>query len=178
MDRLGRMNRRTIAILAVVAILVTACIHASEPSLDEMAGDTDALVTSVLPVLDDLGVRNWRDQDWCKNMAYAGGQFTTNAAASNCDYFDGPAGAFTDGAESDFARLRSAIRDAHVPVLVISRSEVIGGQGQITFDVAAGMFDRFSYVYQPGYDPGALPECDCVTTAIDQDWYFVNDDWN
>ena len=174
-DRLAGMNRSTIALLVVVVVLATGCIHATQPDADRRARDVAAL-SGVLPLIGELGVSEWRDDDWCRDFVYDRGHFMTSDEPDNCNPMDGPAKPFDPAAQADFERVAAAFRNAHVPIGEIYRPPA--DPGATDFDLRAGAFDRFSYVHDPGYPPQENIENEWVATPIDTDWYFVWEDWN
>jgi hypothetical protein len=174
-DRHARVNRSTIAFLAVVAFLFAGCIHATEPNADRKARDVAALA-AVLPLIDELGVSEWRDDDWCRDFVYDRGHFMTSDEPDDCNPMGGPPEPFNANAQADFDRVAAAFRDAHVPIREIYRPPV--DPGTTDFDLRAGSFDGFSYVHDPGYPPQENIENEWVATPIDANWYFVWEDWN
>jgi hypothetical protein len=141
--------RRTLVSLILVAASVAACFHVAQPGAARKSRDVAALA-EVLPVLDELRVTNWRDQDWCTDFAYRRGRFLRSDDPDNCNPFGDVAAPFTDAATADFEAVRSAVRASGVSVREIYRPAAV--PGQTGFDLIAGSFDRFSYVHEPGFE--------------------------
>jgi len=140
-----------------------------------MAAQTTAL-TAVIAEVDALGVTDWRDDDWCRDFVYRGGHFMRSDDPEACSPLDAAAQPFNAAAQADFDRIDQALREAHVPIREVYRASL--PSDELIFDLRAGSFDRFSYVYDPGYSMPETIEGEWIPTAIDADWYFVWEDWN
>lgn len=128
-----------------------------------------------MPIIEDLGVRNYRDLDWCRNLNYARGAFSDNLADPSCNLFDRDAAPFDAAAAADFDRiLRSFDR---FPSEVLAVDVVTTAEGErVTFSIAAPGEQKWAYVFEPRYElPSAIPD-EWVPTPIDRDWYFVWED--
>ena len=168
------MALRTISLL-LVTLFASGCVHATQPDADRRALDSTALA-AVLPLIDELRVSEWRDDDWCRDLVYNGGHFMTSDQPDNCNPVDGPAKPFNTAAQAAFDRVAAALHDANVPVREIYRPPI--DPGSTDFGLRAGSFDSFSYVHDPGYPPQENVDNEWVATPIDRDWYFVWEDWN
>ncbi len=167
--------RRTIVSLLLIVVAVTGCAHVAEPDAAGKARDAAALA-EVLPVLEELGVTHWRDQDWCTDFVDRAGHFLRSDEPDNCNPLGDAVSAFSDEATADFDRIRSALVASGVSVVEVYRPSA--DPRTTIFDLRAGAFDRFSYVHDPGYQPQENLENEWVATPIDEDWYFVWEDWN
>jgi hypothetical protein len=171
---------KRVVVCLVIAFLVAGCVHASVPSSDEMARDADHL-ESVFSTLEQLRVSGFRDQDWCQFIDYPRGSFSNLLDFENtCNLFTSPPQAFDETASADFERVKNALRDSGADT-VIARIEY-DDVGHITiagFDINAGAFDRFSYLYDRDNTVSKEPNPDTIVTEqINQQWWFMSEDWN
>ncbi|MEA2653769.1 MAG: hypothetical protein QOI37_996 [Chloroflexota bacterium] len=164
----------------ILVFLVAGCAHASVPSADDMARNADQL-EATFPTLEHLQVRGFRTQDWCQFIDYPPGSFSNLLTAENaCNLFASPPKAFDNTASADFGRVKKALSDSGVGI-DIAWNIKYDDAGQISaaeFDVTAGAFDRFSYLYdrdKPVSSDGYQP---IVFQQINQHWWFLSDDWN
>jgi hypothetical protein len=132
----------------------------------------------VFSTLQTLKVKAYRNQDWCKNIAYQRGLFSSNIETSACNLFDGKSIAMDDRAKQDFQTISNAMATTGVNIHFLSakydRSNRLIGA---TFNLSTPC--RCSYIYEPGYTQ--LPENfkgELEYTAINSDWYFLWEDWN
>lgn len=116
----------------------------------------------------------YRNQDWCRNIGYHRGNFTSNFETPTCSLFMEDRAAFDDQAHADFERAAQAMRATGVTVIRMDAAST-----WVHFDIeprALG-FQYWGYVYEPGYDlPGDLVG-EQEHVRIDDDWYFVWTDW-
>jgi hypothetical protein len=175
--------RRSIAALPILlAFLLAGCIHAGRPSAERMTDDVQKLAAT-FPVLEEVRVRGFRNQDWCRFIDYPRGAFTNLPSGDDsdtCNLFDGKALAFDDAAKADFDRVRQELDASGVHGdWVLNVTYNAGGQlNGAEFAVQGGAFDRWSYVYDPG---GTMPEDipdEEEYAPINGDWYFWWEDWN
>lgn len=164
----------------VLASSVTGCLHAPVPTADRMQADVAQLETA-FPTLSGLQVSGFRNQDWCRFIDYQRGTFTNVLEeTSTCNLFDGVPAAFDDKATQDFATVRQALADTGVTVMMVFvRMDRAGAVEAATFDLVAGDFDRFSYVYDRS--GATLPEPNpdtIVAEQINDNWLFFSEDWN
>jgi hypothetical protein len=138
----------------------------------------------VFGTLQDLRVAGFRHNDWCRFIDYPHGAFTNVLEQdSACNVFGKPPQSFDKSASADFVRVKHAVADAGVGVWMIwnFQFDALGQVTTATFELDAGAFDRFSYVYYS--DPQATvsketdPEAK-VVQQIDGHWWFVSDDFN
>ena len=77
--------------------------------------------------------------------------------------------------------MRQAVRDAGVPLQMVwaIQYSADGRLIQAKFDVRAGLYDRFSYLYDPesGMDKSPNPDT-IVIKQINDAWWFLSEDWN
>lgn len=166
----------------IVALLLgvstAACFHLPEPNAVEMARAADEL-ERVLPLLDELGVQEYRNQDWCRTLDYRGGAFSTNLESSTCNLFEETPVEFTEQGDRDFNAVRAALAGTGVRIRMVSRLPAIDEwKARTEFNAIGGDFDSWYYVYESGYVPHETIEGEWVPTWIDADWFFVWMDWN
>ena len=101
-------SRRLFVAVSVVLVAMWAagCVSLGQPATKP--------IEAVFPVIERLHVRAFRNQDWCRNIAYARGAFSETDFHSTCDLFDGPYEDFDDVAAADFATVNRAFNDAGV----------------------------------------------------------------
>ena len=151
--------------------------------MTEMEESVSAL-PAAFPTLEHLRVRVFRNQDWCRNILYARGGFTTYNESTTCNLFgafepDLPIPEFDATADTDFDAVAEALDETDVNVVMLFAE--FGDEGQLTharFHVESPGWDRWQYVYSPGY--GQLDDIpnEIEYTPIDADWYFRWEDWN
>ena len=171
-------HRRAIpfwALVTLVALVAAACLHAPLPDLPTMRLHAQEL-SSTFSTLSDLRVLGYRAQDWCRAIAYRRGSFATNAQESTCPVTMASTGSFDRQATVDFDLVRQKMTDTGMLVLVASPIEY-SADGQIAaaeFDVAGGIYDRWSYVFR---SDGVMPQNDGSSryVRIDANWYFWQD---
>jgi hypothetical protein len=164
----------------LVVIVAGGCVPARQPEADRMARDV-AHLQEAFPMLEELRVRGFRNQDWCRFIDYPPDAFTNDANASTCNLFDGPPKAFDDAANADFERVKTGLGKTGVGTDIVSWIEYddAGRMKSAEFDLqASGFGGRWSYIYDRG---GVMPEDDpgeSVYTKINNDWWFWWEDWN
>ena len=186
--RLRKRPRVLVGLLVVIALgsslliarqVLPSHVYWSQPDQDRMTRDVASL-HKVLPTLEQLQVEEFRNQDWCRNLAYSGGRFS-NTLQTTCNLFDGSPVDFTSKANADFARIADALNSSGVWIHLVwqVQYDAAGRATYAEFDLNPAPWDshRWSYVYDPG---GPLP-ADMVNeesyTRIDSDWYFHWEDW-
>jgi hypothetical protein len=160
--------------LAILNILLFGC---GVPGTGEHQRDI-AKLPQVFSALQALKVKNYRNQDWCKNIAYKRGNFSGNLTSTTCNLFDGKPISMDERAKQDFQTISNAMATTGVGIHYLSASydstdRLVGA----TFNLST--ICRCSYVYRPRY--GRLPknmQGEMEYTAINPDWYFVWEDWN
>lgn len=172
---------RRVALALAMALLLGGCIHAAVPTAARMT-ETASALDGVLPALAELRVKGFRDQDWCRFIDYPRGTFSNQQdETSACNVFSGTPMPYDDQATADWERVRQALRDAGVSVLMVWNIS-FDDSGQITqaeFDMNAGAYDRFSYLYDPLNQVDKEPNPDTIVTQqINGSWWFLSEDWN
>ena len=144
------------------------------------ARDVERLA-KVVPLVDELGLRWYRDQDGCRSIEYKAGAFVSDASGTDCDFIDPLGVAFTAKAQEDFERVRQSLTGTGVGVFQLYTADayvdpegVASSNRQIVFDLVERAVGRWAYVYEPGHER-ASPATDTYAD-IDQDWYFMA--WN
>jgi hypothetical protein len=167
-------------IAAVLALTTAGCLHAKVPSADRMARDVAAL-QSVFPTLQALEVHGFRDQDSCRFIEYPRGAFTNILdAGSTCNLFHGKPQAFDATATADFDTVKQALDESGVRTMIVWNIEYDNATGAIKraeFDLEAGLYDRFSYLYEPNSSDAPNPDT-IVLTQVNPEWWFSSEDWN
>lgn len=118
----------------------------------------------------------YRNQDWCQNIAYQYGKFS-NTERSTCNLFQGKPKAFDVRASNDFKTVAEAASSTGVPLYLILdlKYSKQGKLNQAKFHLTNC---SCYYVYSPNYHklPEDIPN-ERRYTIINQDWYFVQQDW-
>jgi hypothetical protein len=175
----GVMTRLSQAALGLIVLVVAAC--GGSPSIDRMRTDVEQLA-SVLPVLDEMRVVEFRSQDWCRTLAFDGGLYFESDEDA-CVLFAGPGAAFDEQAEAAFARLGDALENTGVPVYIVDVTYADDGSlSEATFEFDAGIFLPFkgahAYVYNV-QQAAMRQDGDIVDTRqIDGQWHLEVSDWN
>jgi hypothetical protein len=179
-----------VGLLAVVVVvgsvvligrqILPSRVYWTQPDMARMTRDVSSL-SRVLAVLEEGHVVAFRNQDWCRNISYEGGSFTTNTESTTCNLFDDTPASFTTQANADFALVEDALNESGVWVMDVRETDY-DGSGRMThaeFDLvgAAWEFSRWSYVYDRGGPiPQDMPNKE-IYTRIDSNWYFHWGDW-
>lgn len=158
----------------ILTILLVGC---GVPDPNRHQRDVASL-PQVFSALQALKVKNYRNQDWCKNIEYHRGAFSGNLKSTTCNLLDGKPVAMDDRAEQDFQAIATAMATTGVGIHYLSANydsadRLVGA----TFNLST--ICRCSYVYRPRYK--RIPENmqgEIEYTAINPDWYFVWEDWN
>lgn len=146
-----------------------------------MARNAAALET-VLPTLEQLKVNGFRNQDWCRFIDYPRGSFSNLLDSDNaCNLFNCAPEAFDETASADFERVKKALDDSGISTEIAWAIEY-DDAGHVTtaeFDVTAGAFDRFSYLYDRDNTVSKEVTPDTIVTVrINEHWWFMSEDWN
>ena len=135
-------------------------------------------LASVVPLVDELGLRSYRDQDGCRSIEYKAGAFVNDLSGTTCDFIDPLGAPFTAQAQEDFERVRQSLAETGVDVFQMYTADAYvdpegatGSNRQIVFDLVERAVGRWAYVYEPGHER-ASPATDTYAD-IDQDWYFM-----
>jgi hypothetical protein len=183
----GKLAAGLLALTVVVASvrigaeLLPKRLYWTQPDMARMTRDV-AHLAPVLSVLEDEGVKAFRDQDWCRNISYSAGSFSSNFESTTCNYlFDDQPAAFTGAANSDFARVEDAFNESGVWVYCVGQIEY-DGNGRLTraeFALVGAPWDfnRWSYWYDPGHPMPEDMAHERIYTRIDSNWFFQWEDW-
>jgi hypothetical protein len=169
-----------IAIGVVVVALIPACSSAltGSPFLSSAINNAQRL-EQVIPRLEQLQVRQFRNQDWCKNFFYARGKFSSAPNNGNCNQSKDKSGLFTPQAEQKFHEAEHALSDSGLKVRMVLAE--FNEQDRIRYAEfhLDCFFCRTRYVYAPQYKrlPEDIPN-ELEYEAIDENWYLVQEDWN
>jgi hypothetical protein len=159
--------------LTFVGVLLTGC---GIPSPSAQQHDV-ANLPKVFSQLETLKVEDYRNQDWCKNVAYRRGKFSNNLESGTCNLFNGTPKPMDAQAQQDFQAIARLMATTGVNIHFLSAQYNSSNRlTEVEFHLAT--FCRCSYVYSPRYK---LPEDmgdEMKFTAINSSWYFVWEDWN
>lgn len=160
--------------LLPLLLLLVGCSKAPSPEQQQLAVNH---LARTFDRLKQLRVEDYRNQDWCQNLAYRWGKFSNNNEATTCNLFQGQATAFTPEAQRDFDAIAKTFdipgtRLHYFSVRYSANGEIVGAEFSIQ-DCPC------SYVYRPNYPTPPEDNPDVVKlNLIDRDWYFVERDWN
>ncbi len=162
--------------ILLIGLLCGCAGHKKQAS--DYAQDTAAL-EEIFPVLEASEVTAFRYQDSCKVLSYTRGSFA-NPNESTCIYAatETPE-VFDIAAEDDLENIWQQVKSTRSGVYIISDIQFDAADKLIygEFDCSGG-FTRQRYVFDPGYTlPEDLPG-ERWHTRIDDDWYYINEDWN
>jgi hypothetical protein len=147
-------------LLASIIILIARC---SEPNQFSKRRDVANLPT-IFHQLEKLKITAYRNQDWCKNIAYQRGKFSNNLRSTTCNLFEGQPQTMDPRAEQDFQEISLRLTAIGASIRYLSAK----------YDTLC----RCSYIYQPGYTLPPNMGGEMEYTAINSNWYFVWEDWN
>lgn len=130
-----------------------------------------------LHFLQQQGLTSYRNQSWCKHLAYARGKFSETPQASTCNLFEGEAQAFSPEAEASFASIRQRLRASGLRVAFII-SALREDDLMYEFHLNCWVCARTRLVYAPGYTLPEDTKGEIWYQPINRNWYQVNEDWN
>jgi hypothetical protein len=107
-------------------------------------------IESTFPALTRLRVTAYRDQDWCKVLAYARGSFSETEFHSTCDLFDGPPSNFDSEARADFDRVQQMLTGAGISPYYVEIEYRDGAVQTAVFEVGCDDCDIGRYIYDAG----------------------------
>lgn len=173
------MRRLLTPLLAglLVGLLLGGCNDPKKNAADHPR-DTAKLQT-ILPLLETDRVTYLRSQDWCRVIDYRRGLFGSSTEGHPPVPGRTPPAAFDPAAQADLDRIWQAVETTDTGVYMISevRFDESGRFLYGEFDCGAGFVSQH-YVYDPGHTvPADLPH-ERWHTAIDANWYYVQEDWN
>lgn len=162
-----------------IALLSSACAGPHKPTEEQIVATVEALAEATSS-LSPLGVTQFRDLTGCRLITYARGSFATDGSNPACNPTSAPAVPFDAQADQDYAMVRFILNSSGLTIrtLMTYPDGAAGGVPSRVFDVANPSNENWSFVYQPGY---VLPEVvpgESEPQSIDEDWYFIWQDWN
>jgi hypothetical protein len=172
--RRSHMRQKAVLAWFICYCLISGC---GQPSQSQKQKHV-ARLPACFNVLESLQVTAYRNQDWCRNMAYRRGKFSSNNDRA-CNLFEGTAQAFDRQAQQDFDTVSRAIAATGVRLDLISDIKY-GRNGKLKraeFHLAKA--GRHSYIYSPGYGkPPPNVRFERTYTPLNEDWYYIWEDWN
>ena len=159
-----------------LVLLIFLLISCGRPNTAEYQRDV-ANLPKVFSTLKTLKVKAYRHQDWCQNISYKRGNFSSNLAASTCNLFEDRPTAMNDRAKQDFQVVSNAMATTGVSIHYLS-AKYDSSDRLIKAEFNLATSCRCSYVYQPQYTLPKNMGGEMEFTAINPDWYFVWEDWN
>lgn len=177
--------------IALIVACLTGCSFLVDGQLWFMRRATVTGVEpleQIIPFIEQYHLSSYRNQDWCQNIAYSRGAFSSLSGAQDtihtCNYMlTGAVIPFDDQAKTDFARTHDIL--ARTGVLIHILHAEFDRQGHVhsvefRLNRPGCLFcGKRSYVYQPHYGhlPPDIPKVRWHTT-INDNWYLVEEDWN
>jgi hypothetical protein len=145
--------------------MVADVIPGRPPGPDEWSDDVDSIEKYLLPVLDQLQVTYYLDDEAgsCRIMKYSRGDFSDQSHCEEMTPFD-------EQAAADFNRVRRAVERSGLPVERLGRE--LGGGYYVRLKDSSWQYN-YQYVSLPGADappPKNFPEEEW--TRIRGDWWF------
>jgi hypothetical protein len=137
-----------------------------------------AQLEKLLPRLGQAQLTAYRNQSWCRNIAYGDGNFSETNSPSTCNLFEGEARPFDEPGRTAFNDLRQSLLLTGVNINFLNVYIEEGKIRQAEFSLGCWLCSRTRYVYEPDY---VLPEdrgSEMWFDGINKDWYEVNEDWN
>ncbi len=132
----------------------------------------------LLPGLEQTQTNAYRNQSWCKNIAYSYGNFSDTEFPSTCNLFEGEANPFDETAKAAFNDLRRTLLLTGVNINFLN----VYVEGETTwladFSLGCWLCSRTRYVYEPGYVLQEDIPNEMSFNAVNENWYVVNEDWN
>jgi hypothetical protein len=170
------MNIGRLVVLTAIVVVASGCVFVSEPGVQQMSDEVQRLERA-FPVLEELRVAGFREQDWCQFLDYPRGAFSNESdATSTCNLFDRQPMKFDEAAQADFERVAGALRDTGVDAYLVWWIEYDdrGRLRSAEFDTGGS-----SYIYDPrGTWPKENIEGESEFTRINDSWWYWWEDWN
>jgi hypothetical protein len=132
----------------------------------------------VLPRLEAEQLEAYRNQSWCKNIAYTRGNFSETSHPTTCNLFEGTPEPFDDRATRDFQTLHRLFLLTGVRILFVKVYYENDAVRLAEFNLACFLCSRTRYVYEPNYVLQEDMDGEMWFDAINETWYEVNEDWN
>jgi hypothetical protein len=175
------VTRRTVVTAASVLVLLAlgSRLVWAAPGPDRGRLDVPRL-EAVFPLIEQLGLRDYRAADDRPLIDYERGRFSATPAADTLDPLDGVFVALDATATLDHQRLRSALEATGTPVAAVSHVEFdpVGHIASATFEMSAGWYADWSYVFHTdGVQPGES-DYGALQIPVDERWYYEVDDAN
>jgi hypothetical protein len=137
-----------------------------------------AHLEQTLPWIEDQRLSAYRNQSWCKTIAYQAGAFSETKQPKTCNLFDGESLPFSSQARADFQALRQKLRVTGARVAFINAYYSSDSLQSVEFNLNCLWCPRTRYVFEPNY---ALPEDlggEIWYQPVNQDWYQMSEEWN
>jgi hypothetical protein len=131
----------------------------------------------VVRELEQSQVTAYRNQNWCKNIAYNYGKFSESSHPTTCNLFEGTPQPFDEQATKEFQKFRRTLRLTGVRVAFVNTYFEAGKLHSAEFHLNCLLCSRTHYVYEPKYVLPANEGSEIWYKAINQTWYVVNEDW-
>jgi hypothetical protein len=132
----------------------------------------------LLPGLEQSQLEAYRNQSWCKNIAYSYGAFSETSYPTTCNLFDGTAQPFDEQARRDFQILYRTFSFTGVRIRFVNVYYENENVRLAEFHLECFWCSRTRYVYEPNYVLQQDMEGEMWFDAINKTWYEVNEDWN
>lgn len=134
-------------LFALLSFLLMSC---ARPSASDQQRDAASL-PKVFDTLQTLEVEAYRNQDWCKNIAYQRGKFSSNLKATTCNLFDGTPQPMDAQATQNFQAIAHSMATTGVSIHFLS------AQYDVSHHLSGAEFHlatlcRCSYVYSPQFN--------------------------
>ncbi len=133
-----------------------------------------------LQIVEKYGIRVYQNLHWCNNFVYRRGKFSNDNETGTCNLFEGDGKAFDELALKDFAVISRSLSRSQVSVAFFTvdfnkKGRIEYGQ----FHIGCILCNRKRYVFNPGYGkvPQDIPD-EMWFTPIDENWYYITEDWN
>ncbi|MCA9796161.1 MAG: hypothetical protein KC910_30345 [Candidatus Eremiobacteraeota bacterium] len=129
----------------------------------------------LFPQLSSLQVTAYRNQDWCRNLAYQRGNFSQSTHPSTCNLFEGKVGPFDPKAQADFESIASALGGDRPRVLWLNIDYQEGKIRTAEFALDTST-TRESYLYT--HDTPEDLDGEIMHKPLGGHWYLRLEDWN
>lgn len=132
----------------------------------------------VLERLEQEQITAYRNQSWCKNIAYSYGNFSETESPTTCNLFEGEAKPFDDQGRAAFSDLRQSLLLTGVNINFLNVYFADGKIRLADFSLGCWLCNRTRYVYEPGYVLQPDLGSEMWFDAMNKNWYRVNEGWN
>jgi hypothetical protein len=160
---------RSFFALAGLALAVAMVSAACQPLAH---GEYVRRLETTFPVLSSLHVTEFRDQDWCVNLAYSRGSYSKTNSHSTCDLFPAAPFEFDEVATNDLKELRDAFHTAGVePIFGEIDWSSDGRIKSAYFEIGCAGCSIARYIYNAsGVQIGDSPGAGTVETRVSDNW--------